>query len=62
MSIETGKIELDKQALDDELTQALEDSFPGSDPISLTSPITHDGRPNPDTTKLDRPLSDSEPE
>lgn len=32
------KLSPDKQKLDDELTKALKDTFPASDPVSITQP------------------------
>lgn len=37
--------EADKAERDDDLTEALEESFPGSDPASATQPMTP-GRPD----------------
>ena len=35
---QTDKKQADKKHLDDELTRALKDSFPGSDPAAVTQP------------------------
>ena len=39
------KAEAEKRKLDDELNEALEDTFPASDPVKLTQPDPH---PEPD--------------
>lgn len=35
------KAEAEKRKLDDELNEALEDTFPASDPVKLTQPDPH---------------------
>jgi hypothetical protein len=35
---EPARVEKRKKSLDDKLEQALEDTFPGSDPVSITQP------------------------
>jgi hypothetical protein len=37
----------EKKEIDEELTEALEESFPGSDPLSVTQPVTPGGPDHP---------------